>query len=448
MGIGAFVWVPLSLAVGRRPVFLLCAVILLLSTIWAALAGSFYQLLAAICLQGLAEGLATSTVCCLFLYVLRDSDTVKMLLMVIDLTFIHQRPQVIAMLWSIGGAITLSLLSLVPYMTNGGIMWRRIYSIWSTLCGMSLILAFSFYPETYFLRPAVAFDGHILVQSATEKVKLYEDWAEVPGGKSLPDIPEKSRWMAIVKQLSLCGRVKGGWRAMLVCYPQAALCMLNPLVFWVALLNAINFGGMLSIGMTYAGVLSAEPYSLSMNVISLVNLSAAFGSFLAWPASGFMIARICRRLAMRNGGVRDAEHYLPAFALPILASAASVVLYGLTAQRKWHWILVYISYALNAFAFAGLSTANTLWVTEAFPRWASAGIIVVGGGSYVASFGMSYAIYPWVRSQGFERANMQIGVMLLVVGGIVIPIAFWGKKLRQNIHEKWGIIERGALRPQ
>jgi hypothetical protein len=59
--------------------------VFLLSTIWAAIAGSFYQLLAAICLQGLAEGLATSTVSRLFLYVLRDSDTVKMLLMVIDL---------------------------------------------------------------------------------------------------------------------------------------------------------------------------------------------------------------------------------------------------------------------------------------------------------------------------------------------------------------------------
>jgi MFS family permease len=68
MGIGAFVWVPLSLAIGRRPVFLLCAAILLLGTVWAAIAGSFYQLLAAICLQGLAEGLATSTVRRLFLF--------------------------------------------------------------------------------------------------------------------------------------------------------------------------------------------------------------------------------------------------------------------------------------------------------------------------------------------------------------------------------------------
>src|SRR6266498_873754 len=62
MGIGAFLWIPLSLAVGRRPVFLLCNVILLLSTAWAWAAGSFYQLLVAACLQGLAMGISASTV--------------------------------------------------------------------------------------------------------------------------------------------------------------------------------------------------------------------------------------------------------------------------------------------------------------------------------------------------------------------------------------------------
>jgi MFS family permease len=62
MGIGAFLWIPLSLAIGRRPVFLLGTIIMLLATFWAGLAGSFYQLLAAVCLQGLAEGVNTSMV--------------------------------------------------------------------------------------------------------------------------------------------------------------------------------------------------------------------------------------------------------------------------------------------------------------------------------------------------------------------------------------------------
>ena len=62
MGIGAFIWIPLSVAVGRRPVFLLCTVITLLTTVWVGLAGSFYQILVAVSFLGLSVGMSTSMV--------------------------------------------------------------------------------------------------------------------------------------------------------------------------------------------------------------------------------------------------------------------------------------------------------------------------------------------------------------------------------------------------
>src|SRR3954469_9382392 len=61
-GIGALAWVPLSMAIGRRPVFLLCALLLTLSTLMAALSHNFYTHLAARCLQGIAGSISPSTV--------------------------------------------------------------------------------------------------------------------------------------------------------------------------------------------------------------------------------------------------------------------------------------------------------------------------------------------------------------------------------------------------
>jgi len=69
---------------------------------------------------------------------------------------------------------------------------------------------------------------------------------------------------------------------------------------------------------------------------------------------------------MSNNGVRDEEHYLPAFILPIIISAASSVVYGLTLHFHLSALLVYLSYFLNCFAFVTFSTASTLWVTTAF----------------------------------------------------------------------------------
>ncbi|KAK0099239.1 hypothetical protein ONS96_008473 [Cadophora gregata f. sp. sojae] len=427
MGLGAFIWIPLSLAVGRRPVLLLCSLIVLITTILAGFLKDFYPLMTALCLQGLAAGAWTSLA----------------ILVVIDLTFIHQRPIAIAMIWSLVGAADMCMLSALPFMADAMANWRVFYMIWTGPAALACLAVFFLFPETYFVRPAVAFDGRIIVQSATEKIKLYDSWEEVPGGKDLPETPGWSRY-----DLKVWGTTKGGWKAMRACYPQILLCILNPLVFWVAVLEALVFGSMLSIGETYATVLLAPPYSLPIHIVALVNMAGAIGSLAAWPAAGLLVVTITRRLSMKNRGVRDAEYYLPAFILPVLAAAASVVVYGLAVQRKWHPVWIYFSYTLNSFGFAGLAAANSLWVTEAFPRWAAPAMVIVSGLSYVASFGINFTIVPWVKSQGYAGQNLQLGGAILAVGLVAVPISFWGKRLRQYIDGKWAVNEMGALRPQ
>jgi MFS family permease len=61
-GFGYLISIPLSTAIGRRPVFVGAAITVTLSTLWAGFGGSFYQLLAAVSFQGLAAGSATGMV--------------------------------------------------------------------------------------------------------------------------------------------------------------------------------------------------------------------------------------------------------------------------------------------------------------------------------------------------------------------------------------------------
>jgi hypothetical protein len=67
-------------------------------TIWVGFSGSFYQHLAARGFQGLAVGACISTVGHPVPLGLssKNSNTTKIVLMITDLTFIHQRPQAIA----------------------------------------------------------------------------------------------------------------------------------------------------------------------------------------------------------------------------------------------------------------------------------------------------------------------------------------------------------------
>lgn len=63
MGIGCFLWVPLSIGLGRRPTILIATVLVFLAMIWAGHARSFLSLVGAVSILGLGEGLSLSLVC-------------------------------------------------------------------------------------------------------------------------------------------------------------------------------------------------------------------------------------------------------------------------------------------------------------------------------------------------------------------------------------------------
>ncbi len=371
--------------------------------------------------------------------------------MMIDMTFIHQRPRAIALLWSLAGFAGTASLALVPYMSSHGNDWREVYHDWSILTAISFVLVFFLYPETYFKRPTVAFDGLILLQSATEKLTVYKD-TEVDSNiyRDLPDLPRGSQrtgFNNLRDRLGISRSPFASWTAVWRCYYQMAFCVVNPLIFWVFLASSFNFAGMLFIGTTYAKILLSPPYSLSSALIINVNISCGVGALCAYPLGGLLVGRILKHLATRNRGVREAEHFLVGYILPVITGALSTLLYGLAVRYKLHFALYYVAYGLNGFSWTTLSITNTMWVTEAFPRWAAPAISVLGGGCYIISFVMSFALGPWIAAHNYKLVGIELAVLQIVGGLVALPIAFCGKNARQTIHGKWADERAGALRP-
>lgn len=61
-GIGTLFWVPLTLALGRRPPFITATILMLLASVGAGLSTRFWQLLACVSILGFTEGFALSVV--------------------------------------------------------------------------------------------------------------------------------------------------------------------------------------------------------------------------------------------------------------------------------------------------------------------------------------------------------------------------------------------------
>lgn len=367
------------------------------------------------------------------------------LLIVIDMTFIHERSKAIAILWSIAGLFGSGFVAIIPYISDHGTQWRSYYRYWSIPAMISVVLVFFLFPETYFKRPTVAFDGLIVLQSATEKLTVFKDIeADSNIYRDLPELPPQH---GVFGKYSIGRSPFASWTSMGRCCAQVAFCFINPLIFWVAITIALNYTGMMFINNSYPRILSEAPYNLSSQTLALVNLASAVGGLFAYPVGVIPIERILNRLAKRNHGVREAEHYLVGLILPVMAGVASSLIYGFAVQHSLHLSVYYFSYGLNGFSWVTLAITTTLWVTEAFPRWAAAAVAAMSGAGLLFAFGLSFVLASWTDAHGFQLVGIELAVLQIVSGMVAVPIAFWGKNARQAMNSRWSDERGGALRP-
>lgn len=178
-----------------------------------------------------------------------------------------------------------------------------------------------------------------------------------------------------------------------------------------------------------------------------INIASAIGAFLAYPVGGWLSDKALKHMTQRNHGYREAEHYLVGYIPPSLIGAGGALLYGFAVHCKLHYSFMFISCGLEGFSWITLCIANTMWLTEAFPRWAVPAVAASGGATYILSFGVGYALVPWIEVQGFKLVGIELAALQLGAGLVAVPVAFWGKSARQAINGRWSDERSGALRP-
>ena len=135
LGIGSVIMSPTAILYGKRPVYLVGAVLFILSAVWCALSPNYPSLV----LARIFQGIAVSPVECL------PSATIA------EIYFLHERAYRIGIytLLLVGGK---NLIPLVSAAIIGGLDWRWVFWIVAIVVGASLVLLFFFVPETFWDR--------------------------------------------------------------------------------------------------------------------------------------------------------------------------------------------------------------------------------------------------------------------------------------------------------
>lgn len=134
-GIASYFLIPLSIAIGRRPVLLLTGACAWIGGLWAGLSTSLESHMAARALQGLGAGAVEALIP----------------LIVQDIMFIHQRNKAMSAVVSSQGIIIIALGVAAPYVA-ANFTWRILYFATSGLGILAWGLMIAFLPETRWTR--------------------------------------------------------------------------------------------------------------------------------------------------------------------------------------------------------------------------------------------------------------------------------------------------------
>lgn len=134
-GIASYFLVPMSIAVGRRPVLLLTGALAWIGGLWAGLSNSLESHMAARALQGLGAGAVEALIP----------------LIVQDIMFIHQRNKAMSAVVSSQGIVIIALGVAAPYVA-ANFTWRILYFATSGFGVLAWGLMIAFLPETRWTR--------------------------------------------------------------------------------------------------------------------------------------------------------------------------------------------------------------------------------------------------------------------------------------------------------
>ncbi|KAM0753455.1 MFS general substrate transporter [Meredithblackwellia eburnea MCA 4105] len=354
MGVGNFVFMPIALAVGRRPVYLFSCALLFISCIIATFNTGYKYHLAIRIVIGFAAGQSEALVP----------------LMLKESFFLHERANILAFQSTLQGAVGCAL-SIVSSNIAAAVGWRNWYAVYAGISGVVLIFSILIVPETKFERPLEAYNGMSATTMAAAVVPAHSDdkdssqWNESYNNKQVTQSTRPSLDYSLGKSWSLGSALnplpttKPNWDEAWGIVKHMCTMILFPNVLLIIIANSWFLGINIAMGTTYGTLLTGPVYHWADKWTGVAQAGQIPVAFLVLPLVGFMSDRLVTYMARRNNGVHEPEVRLLPLLLPTVVGVVATILFGYTWDHptKVHWFAIVFSYAAQYLSFIAASVA-------------------------------------------------------------------------------------------
>ncbi|KAI6826089.1 MFS general substrate transporter [Hortaea werneckii] len=426
MGIGNLISMPLAMVVGRRLVFLLSMVVLVLGGLWCALSTSLISHIAGRNIMSLAAG---------------QSEALAPM-MIQEVFFLHEKGRKLGWFIFIQNATSGAFFIMSTYLV-GAYGWKWWYALFTIINAVLLLVSYVFVTETSYPNRA---DMQHAPRMQTPEDSL-DDTKDGNAGAAAPTVASRPildaqtygprTWKG---DLRLLCRVRN-WYILPNFYLQVVQGLCVPSILWLLLLNGAFLGIYVFMASTFSGILLAPPYRLSFEALGYVQAGQIVVCLIFLPLLGYGSDWVIKFMSRHNNGAFKPEYRLLLLWIPAIVGVVCTIIYGQVGKspEKWSVAAPIFTYNASFFAFVGANVVGITYAVDSFPARAEAFLVVICAGRGIISFGLSYATLPSIEAIGYSGAlNIQGGI----AGGLAsLAIVFYvfGPRLRVYTNSVLGI---------
>lgn len=372
VGLSGFLFVASARVWGKRHLYLLGTILIIVSSAWGGASGTNYQsLLWARIIQGVGlapfEALVNASVA--------------------DLYFVHERGKRMALsnLALFGGAFFTPIL--VGKITHT-IGWAWSFYFIAIFAGVMLPLLFFFCPETAFCRDA-SFNTDIRGESGITRSTVPSDVATTADAHLNPQSPYSSIPASIEKKDS--GNLRPSSTGLIppkVSFARSLLpfngrktdenfvklilrplpLFLHPAVLWACLIQGALIGWTVMIGVVLAAIFLGPPLWFDEVTTGYMYTGPFVGALIGFLVAGLLADWTARIMTRRNRGIYEPEFRIVLVITQLVFGCAGLYGFGITAAKagKYSWFWPDFFFALEVMGMVLGAVASALYIADAY----------------------------------------------------------------------------------
>ncbi|KAK1074474.1 hypothetical protein LTR74_001070 [Friedmanniomyces endolithicus] len=436
VGIAGFIFVASARVWGKRHLYLIGTIIIIISSAWGGASGDgnaeatligvqrrkrlYNSLLAARFFQGIGlapfEALVNASVG--------------------DLYFVHERGLRMALsnLSLFGGAFFTPVIVGKLTSTLG---WQWSFYLLAIFAAAMLPLVILFVPETTYTRAdSLNTDIARTTSNNAEYYKPSSHELQPPSpGTSSPSNPTPTTTTApaLLSRANLSpfnGRHTPTPFLKLLLRPFPLF--LHPGILWACLIQGTLIGWTVLIGIVLAAIMLGPPLFFNEVQTGYMYTGAFVGALLGFVLAGLLSDSSVKWLTKRNGGVYEPEFRMLLVIPQLIFGCAGLYGFGITASDTWRygWFWPDFFFGLEVMGMVLGAVASALYIVDAHRDIAVEGFTCLLVFKNIFSFGLTFSGYNWLVQGGIRPVFMIISSVQVVVCCTTVLMYVFGKKNR------------------